>query len=77
MKRVIFALVVVWATLMAAPLWAEDITLTWANPTETMSVVTAGPYDNPAGTKIYLEVGNLADPVAESFILPRRSPRAR
>lgn len=60
--------------LLAHPAYAGDVTLSWTNPIETFTLTPAGPYDNPAGTKIYLEVGNVADPTADSFVLPDMKP---
>lgn len=53
---------------------ADDITFTWTNPTETFTMTTAGPYTNPDGTKLYMEVADITDPNAESFVLPNMKP---
>jgi len=72
MKYIIASTIVL--LLMCSPLQAGEVTLSWTNPTEKMSLTPAGPYDNPAGTKIYLEVGNIADPAAVSFVLSNMTP---
>lgn len=53
---------------------AEDITLTWTNPDRVMSLVDAGVYNNPAGTKIYMEVADVSDPAATTVMLPKMEP---
>jgi hypothetical protein len=53
---------------------AEDITLTWQNPTETFTMAPAGPYENPAGTRIYMEVANVESPTADSYVIPDMKP---
>ena len=53
---------------------AEDVTLSWVNPTNTFTLSLAGPYTNPAGTKVYMEVGDTLDPDATSLVLPELKP---
>jgi hypothetical protein len=53
---------------------AEDTTLSWTNPTDTFEMTSAGPYTNPAGTKIYQLVAVVNDPTAESVVLPALPP---
>lgn len=68
----------IWACLIALfiaiPADAEDITLSWVNPTETFTMTTAGAYTNAAGTKIYMEVASLEDPEATGYVLPGMKP---
>ena len=60
--------------LLPTSVFGEDISLSWSNPTETFTMTTAGAYTNPAGTKIYMEVAEIADPVATSYVLPDMKP---
>ena len=55
-------LVILGVALFASTCRAEDVTLTWNNPTEIVESVTAGPYENPAGTRIWQLVADIADP---------------
>lgn len=60
--------------LIASPAFAGEVTLTWTNPDRTFTMTDAGPYTNPAGTKIYLEVADTADPNVETVVLPGMKP---
>ena len=60
--------------LLGLLIFAEAITLSWTNPTETVSYVPAGPYTNPAGTRVWVLVADIADPDATSFVLPAQPP---
>jgi hypothetical protein len=53
---------------------AEDVTLSWTNPDRTFTMNDAGPYTNPAGTKIYLMVESTSDPAATTLTLPDMKP---
>lgn len=53
---------------------AEDITLSWTNPTETITETPAGPYTNPGGTRIWLLVEEVNDPNVTEFTLPDQKP---
>lgn len=53
---------------------AEDVTLSWTNPTRTFTLQDAGPLTNLAGTKIYMEVADTSDPNATSFTIPGLKP---
>ena len=71
----------IWACLIAlltvvpvVPVQAEEITLSWTNPTETFNMTPAGAYTNPGGTKIYLEVADLTDATATTITLPPYKP---
>lgn len=52
----------------------ESITLSWTNPTSTFTLTDAGPYTNPAGTKIYLLMDSTTDPTATTLTLPKMKP---
>lgn len=71
MKKFIAALLV---ALFVSPALAEDVTLTWTNPTDTFTMTAAGPYTNAAGSKIYMEVADTADPNSETAVLPNMKP---
>ena len=74
MKRAIAFLLGFGLALLAGPVLAGDVTLSWTNPDRTFTMTDAGPYENPAGTKIYLEVADTSDPSAESIVLPAMKP---
>ena len=44
------------------PVSAEDITLSWTNPTQTEDCTNAGPFGNPGGTRIWQLVVDIPDP---------------
>lgn len=60
--------------LLPTSVLGEDINLSWTNPTGTFTLADAGPYTNPAGTKIYMEVAEVADPNATSYVLADMKP---
>lgn len=55
---------------------AEDVTLTWTNPTETEQCTSGGVYMNPAGTRIWQLVQDVADPDTSTFTLTGYKPGA-
>jgi hypothetical protein len=60
--------------LLAILIFAEAVTLTWTNPDRTFTLADAGPYTNPAGTKIYLKVAETTDPNVTSIEVPNMKP---
>jgi hypothetical protein len=60
--------------LLGLLIFAETITLSWTNPTETITYTPAGPYTNPAGTRIWMLVADVNDPDATSFTLSSQPP---
>jgi len=73
MKKFIAALFVAGFVLLAAPVNAGEVTLTWSNPTSEITLTEAGPYTNPGGTRVYQLVADIADP-AETVTLPDMLP---
>ena len=53
---------------------ADPVTLTWTNPTENEQCVAGGPYDNPAGTRIWQLVQDVTDPDTATITLPTYKP---
>lgn len=53
---------------------AEDITLSWTNPTGTESCTNAGPLTTLAGTRIWQLVAEINDPAATTATLNAKLP---
>lgn len=73
MKNITIPLAIL-CSLFPVGVLAEGVTISWSNPDRTFNMVDAGPYTNPAGTKIYLEVANIIDSAAETVVLPDMKP---
>lgn len=68
------ALLVVAYLLGAELVRAEDVSLSWTNPTGEESCTAAGPLTDLAGTRIWQLVAEIDDPTAESVVLPAMLP---
>ena len=53
---------------------AEDVPLSWTNPTGTEECVAGPQLTNLAGTRIWQLVADIPDPSATSFVLPAMPP---
>lgn len=53
---------------------ADEVTLTWTNPTDNEQCTAGGTYDNPAGTRIWQLVADITDPTESTFTLPGYLP---
>lgn len=53
---------------------AEDISLSWTNPTGQETCTNAGELTTLAGTRIWQLVAEINDPTATSFVLPAMPP---
>lgn len=53
---------------------AEEVTLTWTNPTGQETCSDAGPLSDLAGTRIWQLVAEINDPTSESFVIPGLLP---
>ena len=53
---------------------AADVVLSWTNPTDTEQCTAGGPYDNPAGTRIWRLIADIPDPTADAFTLVGYKP---
>lgn len=53
---------------------AEDIQLSWTNPTGQEQCTSAGELTDLAGTRIWQLVAEVDDPLATSFVLPAMPP---
>ena len=67
-------LVAIFLALVSAPLWAEDVTISWTPPDgqEQCSAVTGPP--DLAGYRILEVVATIDDPAATSHVLPGKLP---
>lgn len=72
MLLVLFLLL--WLAFGTPPVHAGDVTLSWTNPDRTFTLVDAGAYTNPAGTKVYLEVADTDDPIATGITISDLEP---
>ena len=72
MKRAIAFLLGLWLVLLCAPVWAEDVTLSWTNPTEQESCAPAGP-TTIDGVNIWQLIATVDYPV-EDFVIEDQPP---
>lgn len=59
--------------LVLTPAKADDVTLTWTNPTGAEQCVDAGP-TVVAGTSIWLKIDTINDPSLETYTIPGQLP---
>lgn len=76
LKRIFFVLAVgavLWFVL-ADKVYADDVTLTWTNPTGQETCSDAGPLPDLAGTRIWQLVAEINDPLVETYTIPGQLP---
>lgn len=58
----VFRVLLCLLALIVSAAQAEDLTISWENPTTVEQCSTAGPYTDPGGTRIWQMVAELPDP---------------
>lgn len=66
-------LIVAWLVFLE-PAEADDVTLTWTNPTGTEECTAGPPLTNHAGTRIWQLVTEINDPNVETYTIPAMPP---
>lgn len=70
-----FWIVVMFVLIYSIPAaLADDVTLTWTNPTGQETCTDGGPLTNAAGTRIWQLVADINDPNATSYVIPNMVP---
>ena len=65
MRRIVLLLI-----LLASPVYAGDVSLSWTPPVRQQSCVDAGELTNLAGFRLYVMVADIADPVTDTITFP-------